>query len=88
MKGLAAGIEKNKNLVTNAVRGLANDMVLTPTANFAAAGAGASGGLSQSIVINMSASISNDLDIRHVAERLGQELQTITAQNSAMQGAW
>lgn len=88
MKGLASGIEKNKNLVTNAVRGLANDMVLTPTANFAAAGAGASGGLSQSIVINMSASISNDLDIRHVAERLGQELQTITAQNNAMQGAW
>ena len=87
MKGLAAGIEKNKNLVTNAVRGLANDMVLSPTANLTAAGAGA-GGLSQSIVINMSASISSDLDIRHVAEKLGQELQTITAQNSAMQGAW
>lgn len=87
MKGLAAGIEKNKNLVTNAVRGLANDMVLSPTANITAAGAGA-GGLSQSIVINMSASISSDLDIRHVAEKLGQELQTITAQNSAMQGAW
>ena len=86
MKGLAAGIEKNKNLVTNAVRGLANDMVLSPTANLTAAGAG--GGLSQSIVINMSASISSDLDIRHVAEKLGQELQTITAQNSAMQGAW
>jgi phage-related protein len=86
MKGLAAGIEKNKNLVTNAVRGLANDMVLTPSANFAAAGAG--GGLSQVININMSASISSDLDIRHVAEKLGQELQTITAQNSAMQGAW
>ena len=87
MKGLAAGIEKNKNLVTNAVRGLANDMVLSPTANLTAAGAGA-GGLSQSIVINMSASISSDLDIRHVAEKLGQELQTITVQNSAMQGAW
>ena len=87
MKGLAAGIEKNKNLVTNAVRGLANDMVLSPTANITAAGAG-TGGLSQSIVINMSASISSDLDIRHVAEKLGQELQTITAQNSAMQGAW
>ena len=86
MKGLAAGIEKNKNLVTNAVRGLANDMVLSPTANLTAAGAG--GGLSQSNVINMSASISSDLDIRHVAEKLGQELQTITAQNSAMQGAW
>lgn len=87
MKGLAAGIEKNKSLVTNAVRGLANGMVLSPTANLTAAGAGA-GGLSQSIVINMSASISSDLDIRHVAEKLGQELQTITAQNSAMQGAW
>jgi phage-related minor tail protein len=87
MKGLAAGIEKNKNLVTNAVRGLANDMVLTPSANFAAAGTGG-GGLSQVININMSASISSDLDIRHVAEKLGQELQTITAQNSAMQGAW
>ena len=87
MEGLAAGIEKNKSLVTNAVRGLANDMVLTPSANFAAAGSGG-GGLSQVININMSASISSDLDIRHVAEKLGQELQTITAQNSAMQGAW
>ena len=87
MKGLAAGIEKNKNLVTNAVRGLANDMVLTPSANFAGAGGGA-GGLSQVININLNASISSDLDIRHVAEKLGQELQTITAQNAAMQGAW
>ncbi len=87
MKGLAAGIEKNKNLVTNAVRGLANDMVLTPSANFAGAGGGA-GGLSQVININLSANIASDLDIRHVAEKLGQELQTITAQNAAMQGAW
>ena len=88
MKGLAAGIEKNKSLVTNAVRGLANDMVLTPSANFAAAGAGAGGGLSQVININLNATISSDIDIRHVAERLGQELQTLTAQNAAMQGAW
>ena len=87
MKGLAAGIEKNKSLVTNAVRGLANDMVLTPSANFAGAGGGA-GGLSQVININLSANIASDLDIRHVAEKLGQELQTITAQNAAMQGAW
>lgn len=89
MKGLAAGIERNKHLVTNAVRGLANDMTLSPTANFAAAGSGgAGGGLSQVININISANISNDMDIRHVAERLGQELQTLTAQNNAMQGAW
>lgn len=89
MKGLAAGIERNKHLVTNAVRGLANDMTLSPTANFAAAGSGgAGGGLSQIININISANISNDMDIRHVAERLGQELQTLTAQNNAMQGAW
>ena len=89
MKGLAAGIERNKYLVTNAVRGLANDMTLSPTANFAAAGSGgAGGGLSQVININISANISNDMDIRHVAERLGQELQTLTAQNNAMQGAW
>jgi phage-related protein len=89
MKGLAAGIERNKYLVTNAVRGLANDMTLSPTANFAASGSGgAGGGLSQIININISANISNDMDIRHVAERLGQELQTLTAQNNAMQGAW
>ena len=88
MKGLAAGIEKNKSLVIDAVRGLANDMVLSPTANLSAAGVGAAGGLSQVININISANIDNDLDIRHVAERLGQELQTITAQNAAMQGAW
>ena len=89
MKGLAAGIERNKYLVTNAVRGLANDMTLSPTANFAAAGFGGAGGvLSQVININISANISNDMDIRHVAERLGQELQTLTAQNNAMQGAW
>ena len=90
MKGLAAGIEKNKNLVTNAVRSLADDMVLSPTANISASGAGAGGvgGLSQVININISANINSDLDIRHVAEKLGQELQTITAQNSAMQGAW
>ena len=87
MKGLASGIERNKHLVTNAVRGLAGDMVLSPTANMAAAGAGA-GGMSQVIKINISANISNDMDIRHLADRLGQELQTITAQNSAMQGAW
>lgn len=88
MKGLAAGIEKNKSLVTNAVRGLANDMVLSPTANLSAAGIGAGGGLSQIININISASITNDMDLRHVAEKLGQELQTITSQNAAMQGAW
>ena len=88
MKGLAAGIEKNKSLVIDAVRGLANDMVLSPTANISAAGVGAGGGLSQVININISANIDNDLDIRHIAERLGQELQTITAQNAAMQGAW
>lgn len=88
MKGLAAGIEKNKSLVTDAVRGLANDMVLSPTANLSAAGIGSGGGLSQIININISASITNDMDIRHVAEKLGQELQTITAQNAAMQGAW
>lgn len=88
MKGLAAGIEKNKSLVTDAVRGLANDMVLSPTANLSAAGIGAGGGLSQIININISASITNDMDLRHVAEKLGQELQTITAQNAAMQGAW
>ena len=88
MRGLASGIERNKHLVTDAVRGLANDMVLSPTANIAAAGAGAGGGLSQIININLSANIASDLDIRHVAEKLGQELQTITAQNAAMQGAW
>ena len=88
MKGLAAGIEKNKSLVIDAVRGLANDMVLSPTANLSAAGIGAGGGLSQIININISASITNDMDLRHVAEKLGQELQTITAQNAAMQGAW
>lgn len=87
MKGLAAGIERNKYLVTNAVRGLANDMTLSPTANIAAASGGA-GGLSQIININISANISDDMDIRHLADRLGQELQTITAQNNAMQGAW
>jgi phage-related minor tail protein len=88
MKGLASGIERNKNIVTDAVRGLANDMVLSPTANVSAVGAGAGGGLSQVININLSANIASDLDIRHVAEKIGQELQTITAQNSAMQGAW
>lgn len=87
MKGLAAGIERNKHLVTNAVRGLAGDMVLSPTANMAASGGGY-GGMSQVININVNASISSDMDIRHVAEKLGQELQTITAQNNAMQGAW
>lgn len=88
MKGLAAGIEKNKNLVTDAVRGLAADMVLSPTANISGAGAIAGGGLSQIININVSANISNDMDLRHLAESLGQELQTITAQNAAMQGAY
>ena len=87
MKGLAAGIERNKYLVTNAVRGLANDMVISPTANMAASGGGY-GGMSQVININISANIASDIDIRHVAEKLGQELQTITAQNNAMQGAW
>ena len=87
MKGLAAGIERNKHLVTDAVRGLAGDMVLSPTANMAASGGGY-GGMSQVININISANIASDMDIRHVAERLGQELQTITAQNNAMQGAW
>lgn len=88
MAGLAAGIEKNKHLVTDAVKGLAGDMVLSPTANIAALGAGSGGGLSQIININISATISNDMDLRHVAEKLGQELQTITAQNAAMQGAY
>lgn len=88
MAGLAAGIEKNKHLVTDAVKGLAGDMVLSPTANIAALGAGSGGGLSQVININLSATISNDMDIRHVAEKLGQELQTITTQNNAMIGAW
>ena len=88
MKGLAAGIERNKSIVADAVRGLANDMVLSPTANLTATGATGGGGLSQVININLNASISNDLDIRHVAEKLGQELQTLTAQNAAMQGAW
>lgn len=88
MQGLASGIERNKNIVTDAVRDLANDMVLSPTANVSAVGSGAGGGLSQVININLSANIASDLDIRHVAEKLGQELQTITAQNSAMQGAW
>lgn len=87
MKGLAAGIERNKHLVTDAVRGLAGDMVLSPTANMAAAGGGY-GGMSQVININISANIASDMDIRHVAERLGQELQTLTAQNNSMQGAW
>ena len=87
MKGLAAGIERNKHLVTNAVRGLANDMVLSPTLSASGSGSG-SGGLSQVININLNATISSDMDIRHVAERLGQELQTLTAQNAAMQGAW
>lgn len=86
MKGLAAGIEKNKYLVADAVKGLASDMVLSPTANLSAVGAG--GGMSQVININLSATIANDLDIRHVAEKLGQELQVLTAQNNAMQGAW
>ena len=88
MAGLAAGIEKNKHLVTDAVKGLAGDMVLSPTANIAALGAGSGGGLSQIININLSATISNDMDIRHVAEKMGQELQTITTQNNAMIGAW
>ena len=88
MAGLAAGIEKNKHLVTDAVRSLAGDMVLSPTANLAALGAASGGGLSQVININLSATISNDMDIRHVAEKLGQELQTITTQNNAMIGAW
>ena len=87
MKGLAAGIERNKHLVTNAVRGLANDMVLSPTISASGSGSGG-GGLSQVININLNATISSDMDIRHVAERLGQELQTLTAQNAAMQGAW
>lgn len=88
MQGLASGIERNKNIVTDAVRDLSNDMVLSPTANVSAVGSGAGSGLSQVININLSANIASDLDIRHVAEKLGQELQTITAQNSAMQGAW
>lgn len=88
MKGLAAGIEKNKHLVAEAVHGLANDMVLSPTANFSGADAARGGGLTQIININVSASISNDLDIRHVAEKLGQELQSITSQNNSMIGAW
>lgn len=88
MAGLAAGIEKNKHLVTDAVKGLAGDMVLSPSANLTALGTGSGGGLSQIININMSATISNDMDIRHVAEKMGQELQTITAQNNAMVGAW
>lgn len=88
MKGLAAGIEKNKSLVTDAVRGLANDMVLSPTANISGVGALGGGGISQIITINISANVSNDMDLRHLAESLGQELQTITAQNAAMQGAY
>ena len=88
MKGLAAGIEKNKHLVAEAVHGLANDMVLSPTANISGADAARGGGLTQIININVSASISNDLDIRHVAEKLGQELQSITSQNNSMIGAW
>ena len=88
MKGLAAGIEKNKSLVTDAVRGLANDMVLSPTANISGVGALGGGGISQIITINVSANVSNDMDLRHLAESLGQELQTITAQNAAMQGAY
>ena len=88
MKGLAAGIERNKSIVADAVRGLANDMVLSPTANISGGGALAGGGLSQIININVSANISNDMDIRHLADRLDQELQTLTAQNAAMQGAY
>ena len=33
MKGLASGIEKNRNLVEKAVRDVASDMVISPKVN-------------------------------------------------------
>lgn len=88
MKGLASGIEKNKYLVTNAVRDLAGGMTVNPQLVASSSGAGtASGGMiTQTIIINLNASINNDMDVRKVAEDMGREIQTITISNDALKG--
>lgn len=90
MKGLASGIERNKQIVTDAVHSLANDMTLSPQISATSGGGavGTGGTVTQIIIINLSANISNDMDIRDTAEKIGQELQSQTTSNAALQGAW
>lgn len=87
MKGLAEGIEKNKSLVTNAMRGLANDMSINPVANVSGVPGG--GGIgSQVINVYVTGGISNDMDINYVGAQLGRVIQAETTKNANMKGAW
>lgn len=95
MHGLAKGIENNKQIVANAMRSLADDMVISPrisggmsASDVSTASGMASQNYSSNIVINLNATINNDMDIRSVAETLGRELQSITDGNSLRKGVF
>ena len=64
MKGLAGGIEKNRNLVEKAVRDVASDMVLSPKvsgAEYGYAGGTFSGGSMSDLISGISSAVSEAL---------------------------
>ena len=64
MKGLAGGIEKNRNLVEKAVRDVASDMVISPKVNgpeYGYAGGALSGGNMSDLISGISSAVSEAL---------------------------
>lgn len=64
MKGLASGIEKNRNLVEKAVRDVASDMVFSPKVNgpeYGYAGGALSGGNMSDLISGISSAVSEAL---------------------------
>lgn len=64
MKGLASGIEKNRNLVEKAVRDVASDMVISPKVNgpeYGYAGGALSGGNMSDLISGISSAVSEAL---------------------------
>ena len=64
MKGLAGGIEKNRNLVEKAVRDVASDMVLSPKVNgmeYGYAESALSGGNMSNLISGISSAVSEAL---------------------------
>ena len=64
MKGLAGGIEKNRNLVEKAVRDVASDMVISPKVNGAEYGyadGALSGGNMSDLISGISSAVSEAL---------------------------
>ena len=64
MKGLAGGIEENRNLVEKAVRDVASDMVLSPKVNgmeYGCADGALSGGNMSDLISGISSAVSEAL---------------------------